>query len=105
MNGSVWIYILVMAGVSYLLRVLPITIIRKQIKNPFIKSVLYYLPYVTLSVMTVPAIFTISENPISGATALIAAFITAWATSNLFFSASMACAAVCVSELFFGMFN
>lgn len=105
MNRSVWIYILVMAGVSYLLRVLPITLIRKQIKSPFIKSVLYYLPYVTLSVMTVPAILMVSENPASGAVALAAAFITAWITSNLFFSATVACAAVCITELFFGMFH
>ena len=48
-----------MALVSYLLRVLPLTLIRKQIKNRFIKSLLYYLPYVTLAVMTVPAIFSI----------------------------------------------
>ena len=56
MNHSVWLYIMVMALVSYLLRVLPLTLIRKQIKNRFIKSLLFYLPYVTLSVMTVPAI-------------------------------------------------
>lgn len=105
MERSVWIYILVMAGVSYLLRVLPITLIRKQIKSHFIKSVLYYLPYVTLSVMTVPAILTVSENPASGAVALVAAFITAWTTSNLFFSATIACAAVCITELFIGMFH
>ena len=66
MNERVWIYIFIMAGVSYLLRVLPLTLIRRQIKNTFIKSLLYYLPYVTLSVMTVPAIFSVSENPVCG---------------------------------------
>lgn len=94
MRNSVWIYIAVMAVVSYLLRVLPITLIRKQIKNRFIQSVLFYLPYVTLSVMTVPAIFAVSENPLCGAAALVAAGIAAWTTSNLFLSASVACVAV-----------
>lgn len=94
MNNSVWIYILVMAVVSYLLRALPITLIRGQIKNRFIRSVLYYLPYVTLSVMTVPAIFTITENPLCGGVALIAAILTAWFTSNLLLSATVSCVAV-----------
>ncbi len=94
MNERVWIYIFIMAGVSYLLRVLPLTLIRRQIKNTFIKSLLYYLPYVTLSVMTVPAIFSVSENPICGVAALAAATLTAWCTSNLFLSATAACAAV-----------
>ncbi|MGN0317780.1 MAG: AzlD domain-containing protein [Lachnospira sp.] len=99
MNNSVWIYIIVMALVSYLLRVLPITIIRKQIKNRFIRSVLYYLPYVTLSVMTVPAIFAITANPLCGLAALVIAGITAWFTSNLFLSATTACLAVFLISL------
>ena len=94
MNTSAWSYIFIMAAVSYLIRVLPITLIRKQIKNRFIRSVLYYLPYVTLSVMTVPAIFTIAENPLCGAAGLVAAIITAWFTRNLFLSATGACLAV-----------
>jgi branched-subunit amino acid transport protein len=56
MQNNVYIYILIMAGVSFLIRVLPLTLIRKPIKNQFIKSFLYYVPYVTLSVMTFPAI-------------------------------------------------
>lgn len=99
MNHSVWIYILVMALVSYLLRALPITLIRGQIKNRFIRSVLYYLPYVTLSVMTVPAIFTITDQPICGIIALIAAAATAWFTSNLLLSATVSCVAVFIATL------
>ena len=99
MEHSVWIYILVMAVVSYAIRVLPVTLIRKQIKNRFIRSVLYYLPYVTLSVMTVPSIFSISSNPMCGAAALIAAIIIAWFTRNLFLSATGACAAVLLVAL------
>ena len=56
MNHNVYLYILVMAGVTYLIRLLPLTLIKKEIKNVYIKSFLYYVPYVTLSVMTFPAI-------------------------------------------------
>ncbi len=93
MSNNVWIYIFVMAIVSYILRTLPLTLIRKPIENRFIKSVLYYLPYATLSVMTVPAILTISDNPLCGLAALAGAGLTAWITSNLFLSATVACAA------------
>lgn len=95
----IWIAIFVMWGVSYLLRVLPITLIRKPIQNRFIRSVLYYLPYVTLSVMTVPAIFMITDNPICGIGALIASALVAWFTSNLFLSATAAVGAVFLLSL------
>ena len=99
MNTSAWSYILVMAAVSYLIRVLPITLIRRQIKNRFIRSVLYYLPYVTLSVMTVPAIFSVSENPLCGAAGLAAGLVTAWTTRNLFLTALGSCLAVLAAAL------
>ena len=54
---SIIIYIAVMAGVTYLIRMIPFTVFRKQIKSRLIKSVLYYLPYAVLAAMTVPAIF------------------------------------------------
>ena len=56
MTYNNWVYIAVMAAVSYAIRVLPLTLIRKPIKNQFIQSFLYYVPYVTLAVMTFPAI-------------------------------------------------
>ena len=59
MKNNIYIYILIMAGVSYLIRVTPLTLIRKQIKSRFLQSFLYYVPYVTLSVMTFPAIITV----------------------------------------------
>ena len=58
MNPEILAYILVMAGVTYLVRVLPLTLIRKEIKNQTIRSFLFYVPYVTLAVMTFPAILT-----------------------------------------------
>lgn len=56
MEHNIYIYIAVMAIVTYAIRVLPLTLIRKEIKNPFIRSFLYYVPYTTLAVMTFPAI-------------------------------------------------
>ena len=62
-----------MALVSYAIRILPLTLIRKPIKNQFIQSFLYYVPYVTLAVMTFPAIVEATQSPVAGAVALRAA--------------------------------
>ena len=64
MSGNIYIYIAIVAITSYLIRVLPLTLIRKPIKNQFIRSFLYYVPYVTLAVMTFPAMNKISGNSI-----------------------------------------
>ena len=69
MTYNNWVYIAVMAAVSYAIRVLPLTLIRKPIKNQFIQSFLYYVPYVTLAVMTFPAIINATQSPIAGAAA------------------------------------
>ena len=63
MKGNVYVYILVMALVTYLIRMLPLTLIRGRIKSEFIKSFLYYVPFVTLSVMTFPAILSATSSP------------------------------------------
>ena len=73
MNHNVYLYILVMAGVTYLIRILPLTLIKKEIKNVYVKSFLYYVPYVTLSVMTFPAILHATASVWSGAAALAVA--------------------------------
>lgn len=99
MKNSVWIYLLVMSAVSFIIRVLPVTLIRRQIKNRFIRSLLYYLPYATLAVMTFPAILSISENPLCGAAAFAASVITAWFTKNLFLSALFGCAAAFLAAI------
>ena len=92
-----YIYIAVMAAVSYTIRVLPLTLIRKPIKNQFIQSFLYYVPYVTLAVMTFPAII---QTPISGLVALIAGIIAAWLGAGLFPVSVICCVLVFVIELF-----
>ena len=99
MNKSIWGYLLVMSLVSFIIRVLPVTLIRKQIKNRFIRSLLFYLPYATLAVMTFPAILSISQNPWCGAAAFAASLITAWFTKNLFLSAALGCAAAFLAQI------
>lgn len=100
MNHNVYIYILIMAGVSYLIRVLPLTLIRKEIKNRTIRSFLYYVPYVTLSVMTFPAILEATATPLSGLAALIAGTLLAWFGASLFQVSVSACLVVFLLELF-----
>lgn len=100
MSRNIYIYLTIMAGVTYAIRVLPLTLIRKQIKNQFFQSFLYYVPYVTLAVMTFPAILSATQSPISGALALIIGIITAWLGANLFTVSLSCCAMVFLSELF-----
>jgi len=100
MRGNVYIYIFIMAAVSYLIRVLPLTLIRKEIKNRFIRSFLYYVPYVTLAVMTFPAITQATNSPIAGFLALIVGILLAWFGRSLFTVAVLACVTVFVVELF-----
>ena len=95
-----YIYIAVMAVVSYAIRVLPLTLIRKPIKNHFIQSFLYYVPYVTLAVMTFPAIIQATQSPLAGAAALAAGIIAAWCGAGLFPVATICCVLVFVIELF-----
>ena len=100
MNHNVYLYILVMAGVTYLIRLLPLTLIKKEIKNVYVKSFLYYVPYVTLSVMTFPAILHATASVWSGAAALAVAVLLAWKGMSLFQVSLAACAMVFLLELF-----
>lgn len=98
--SNIYIYLCIMAGVSYLIRVLPLTLIRKPIKNRFIQSFLYYVPYVTLAVMTFPAIVEATQSPVSGLIAFLVGIAAAWLGADLFKTAVFCCAAVLVVELF-----
>ena len=92
--------ILTAAVVTYLVRVLPLTLIRKPIKNRFIPSFLYYVPYVTLAVMTFPATVNATQSPAAGAMALVAGIAAAWLGASLFQVSVICCAVVFVLELF-----
>ena len=92
-------YILVMGLVTYLIRVLPITLIRRQIKNRFLRSFLYYVPYVTLAVMTFPDMIYATESIYSGIAALLLGCVLAWRGASLLKVAVAACAAVFLVEM------
>ncbi len=97
---NVFVYIACMVAVTYLIRALPLTLIRREIKNKTIKSFLYYVPYVTLAVMTFPAILGATQSPIAAAVALVVAILLAYFGRGLFFVAVSACVVVFVIELF-----
>jgi branched-subunit amino acid transport protein len=95
---SNYLYILVAFAVIYLIRVLPLTLIRKRITNRFVRSFLYYVPYVTLAVMTFPAIVQATASPVAGAAALIVGIIVALAGGGLLTVAVTCCAIVFLLE-------
>ena len=100
--NNIWIYIICMAAVTYLIRVLPLTLIRKPINNKTLRSFLYYVPYVTLAVMTFPAILEATESPIAALVAFVGAMVLAYLGKSLFFVAVSACVSVFVLELIIG---
>lgn len=100
MKGNIWLYILAMALVTYAIRVLPLTLIRREIKSRFLRSFLYYVPYVTLSVMTFPAILEATNSVWSGAAALVVGIVLAWLGAGLFPVSVAACAVVFLVEMF-----
>lgn len=100
MNHNIITYILVMAVTTYLIRVLPLVLIRKEITNPYIRSFLYYVPYACLAAMTFPAILTATSGVISAAIGFAVALFAAYKEKSLVTVALVACAAVFVAERF-----
>lgn len=100
MTRNIYVYIAIMAVTTYLIRVLPLTLIQKQIKSRFLQSFLYYVPYVTLAVMTFPAITEATQSPVAGAAALVAGIAAAWMGAGLFKVALSCCGVVLILELF-----
>lgn len=89
-----------MAATTFLIRVLPLTLIRREITNKTIRSFLYYVPYVTLAVMTFPAILSATNSVYSAAAALVIAIILAWRGKSLFVVSVISCITVFILELF-----
>ena len=98
MKPDVYLYILVMAGVTYLIRVIPLALTKKEITNPFIKSFLFYVPYACLAAMTFPAILYATSSVISAAVGFAVALIAAYKEKSLLSVALFACAAVFIAE-------
>ena len=98
-NTKFFIYLLVMAGVTYLVRMVPLVLVNKPIKNKFILSFLYYVPYTVLSVMTVPACFYATNSYISAVVGFVVAVVAALFKRSLVQVAVFSCIAVFVTEL------
>lgn len=96
----VYVYILVMAVVTYLIRMIPLTVFHKKITNPLMRSFLYYVPYACLTAMTVPAVFYATGSLISALTGVAVAVILAFCDRSLVVVAAGACAAVFIAEQF-----
>ena len=103
MSHNVYIYLGLMAVVTYLIRVLPLTLIRREFQNPFLKSFLYYVPYAVLGAMTVPAIFTSTTYVAAAVLGGLTAVFFAYREKSLLFVAVAASAVVFISELIIEM--
>lgn len=98
-ESNLFIYLLLMVLVTNLIRIIPVTVVRKKIKNRFLRSFLYYVPYVTLAVMTVPAIIDATGSPLAGALALVGGIVAAWFGLGLFPVALVCCVVVLLAGL------
>lgn len=98
MKTNIYLYIFVMAFATWCMRVIPSLLMKKPIENKFARSFLYYVPYVTLAIMTFPAIVQATEQPLAGALALVVGIAAAWLGAGLFPVASICCITVLASE-------
>ena len=99
MSHEIYIYIAIMSAVTLAIRILPLTLIRGEITNIFLRSFLHYVPYVTLAVMAFPAILNSTQSQISGGLAFAIGIISAWFGASLFKVAVFCCITVFISEL------
>ena len=99
MKTNIYLYIIVMAFATWCMRVIPSLIMRKPIENRFFQSFLYYVPYVTLAVMTFPAIVEATDQPLAGAAALLVGIVAAWFGASLINVAIACCVTVFLLEM------
>lgn len=97
---SNWAYIFIMAGVTMLIRLVPMLFLKKPIENRFFRSFLYYVPYVTLAVMTFPAITQATSSSLAGYLALVGGLVAAWFGAGLLPVSLLCCTIVFIAELF-----
>ena len=93
------LYLLVTAGVTYLIRALPLLLVKKKIENPFVLSFLHYVPYAVLSVMTVPAIFYSTGDFFSALAGCAVALLLAYFEKSLLTVAAAACTVALALQL------
>lgn len=94
-----FLYLFVMAGVTYLVRMLPLVLIKKKLKNKYLLSFLHYIPYTVLSAMTVPAIFYATESLPASVCGFLIAVLLAYFENGLVTVAAVSCVGVLVCEL------
>ena len=94
-----FIYLLLMAGSTYLIRVIPFILVKNQIKNRTVRSFLYYIPYAVLTAVTIPAIFVATSSPISAVVGFVVAVLLALKGKSLTVVALIACASVYITEV------
>ena len=93
-----WMYLFVMAGVTYLIRLLPLLLVKKTITNRLLISFLYSIPYAVLAVMTIPAVFQATDARLSAAVGFVVAVMIAYCEKSLLTVAACSCAAVFAVE-------
>lgn len=98
-DEKIYAYLFTMAIVSYLIRVVPLTLIRKRLTSRFLRSFLAYVPYVTLAVMTFPSMMNATRSPVSGLAALLFGILLAWNGASLFRVSAFCCVAAFLAEL------
>ena len=101
MQNNIWLYLAVMAGVTWLIRTTPLTLLRRPIRSRFIRSFLTYVPYVTLAVMTFPDILYATDSVWAGLLALVAGIALAWTGGNLPVVAGTASAVALIASFIF----
>ena len=97
---NAYVYIIGMCLITAVIRILPLLILRHPIKNRFLRSFFHYVPYVTLSVMTVPAIVNATNSPMTGGVALIVGIVLAWIGANMITVSAACCIVVFILEFF-----
>lgn len=95
---SIYIYVLVMAVTTYLIRAIPLVLLKKPIKNRFLRSFLHYVPTACLTAMTFPAILYATDNMVSGAAGLLVGIALAFFNRSLLTVALASCATVFIVE-------
>ncbi len=98
MSHNIWMYLFVMSAVTLAIRILPLTLIRRQIRSRFLRSFLFYVPYVTLAVMTFPDIVHATRSPVAGGLALVVGALFAWFGASLFKVSAISCVVVFLAE-------
>ncbi len=98
-NRSYFTYLLIMVGVTYLIRAIPFRLITRKIENVTVRSFLQYIPYAVLTAMTVPGVFFAADHIVSSAVGFVTAVLVSLKSKSLTLVALVACAAVFLTEL------